>query len=54
MIGIIGAVIDITSERIAHERMAAASQELSSTLKLLDVAMRGAEIFVFTQTPNVA
>ncbi len=49
LIGIIGAVIDITSERSAQERMAVASHELSSTLKLLDVALRGAEIFVFTQ-----
>jgi len=49
LIGIIGAVIDITSERIAQERTVVASHELSSTLKLLDVALRGAEIFVFTQ-----
>ena len=54
LIGIIGAVIDITSERSAQERMAVASQELSSTLKLLDVAMRGQRSSCSPRTRNGA
>ncbi|MCP8937264.1 PAS domain-containing protein [Alsobacter sp. SYSU M60028] len=52
VVGIVGAVIDVTSEREAERRSAETSRELAETLRRLDVAMRGADIFVFTEGPD--
>jgi PAS domain S-box-containing protein len=47
--GLIGAAIDVTNEHDAHQQLRAVSTELAATVQRFDVALRGAEIGVFTQ-----
>jgi PAS domain S-box-containing protein len=47
--GIVGAVIDVTTENFAQQRLWAVTDELAATVARFDVALRGAEVFVFAQ-----
>lgn len=47
--GLIGAIIDVTAEAQAQGRLMAVTDELSAAVQRFDVALRGAEVFVFTQ-----
>jgi PAS domain S-box-containing protein len=47
--GLIGAIIDVTAEAQAQGRLMAVTDELSAVVQRFDAALRGAEVFVFTQ-----
>jgi two-component sensor histidine kinase/PAS domain-containing protein len=47
--GIVGAVIDVTTENVAQQRLRAVTDELAATVARFDVALRGADVFVFAQ-----
>ena len=47
--GVIGAIIDVTAEAQAQGRLMVVTDELSAVVQRFDVALRGAEVFVFTQ-----
>ncbi|WP_293863577.1 PAS domain-containing protein [uncultured Alsobacter sp.] len=47
--GLIGAIIDVTAEAMAQGRLMAVTDELSAVVQRFDAALRGAEVFVFTQ-----
>lgn len=47
--GIVGAVIDVTTENFAQQRLWSVTDELAATVARFDVALRGADVFVFAQ-----
>jgi PAS domain S-box-containing protein len=49
VIGVIGAIIDVTAEALAQGRLMSVTDELSAVVQRFDVALRGAEVFVFAQ-----
>ncbi|GGH26824.1 hypothetical protein GCM10007036_34930 [Alsobacter metallidurans] len=53
-IGLIGAIIDLTSEKLVQQRLAQVSVELQSTILRFQVALKGADITVFTQGRDLA
>ena len=48
-IGLIGAIIDLTSEKATQDQLARVTDELRDTLQRFQVALKGADITVFAQ-----
>lgn len=51
--GLLGCAVDVTAEVRGQERLKALSDELRTTLRLFDTALRGADVIVFTQDRNL-
>ena len=51
--GLIGAIIDLTGERQVQQQLAAVSDELRTTVQRFQVALKGADITVFAQGPDL-
>lgn len=49
IVGLIGAAIDVTGENETQQQLRRVSSELAATVQRFDIALRGAEIAVFTQ-----
>jgi PAS domain S-box-containing protein len=51
--GLIGAIIDLTGERQVQQQLAQVSDELRTTVQRFQVALKGADITVFAQGPDL-
>jgi PAS domain S-box-containing protein len=49
IVGLIGAAIDVTSEHEAQQQLRRVTSELAATVQRFEIALRGADVTVFTQ-----
>ncbi len=54
IVGLLGCAVDVTAEARGQERLTAVSDELRTTVKLFETALRGADVVVFTQDCDLA
>jgi PAS domain S-box-containing protein len=53
IVGLIGCAVDVTAEKLGQDRLRAVSDALRSTVQRFEIALRGADVTVFTQDTDL-